>query len=470
MYLPEIKEREYRFKLALRMGLPIFALIFALVIHTFISNYENLDIAFYVESLLALIFGVYFIFYLIYSGFETKITDDVSKMFTRSYLYKYIKKELLTNNEYTLVLISLDNLNDINNRYGIKSGDKVLNEVGSWICEYLKDNKITNFPIGHVKGGDFIVGLKGNSSNYFTIIELMNLKADELKIDDIEVKLHFALNDTSFSNDLEYMIENLFEMKEFEKHKKFDDEYINEDLKPNDLEQCVINAIRHKKFVLFKQDIYENDEVVMRECFVKLKRPDGKFMHQKSYIKILNRLRLMSDYDYMILQKSVEKCNKESNVTLALSISPTSIRNRNFYLKVKELLEINPHTKNRIMFILSEKEYYSYTQRYAEILNNMRKIGIKITIDKVGTYQSSFLYLRELDVDAIRLDSVYTKEINNKSYENIVGGFSEMVKNSHTKIWIKMIENKKTYAMIKNKDVDYIQGKYLSDLEIAYES
>ena len=31
-------------------------------------------------------------------------------------------------------------------------------------------------------------------------------------------------------------------------------------------------------------------------------------------------------------------------------------------MKVKELLDINQHVKNRIMFILSEKEYYSYSR------------------------------------------------------------------------------------------------------------
>ncbi len=470
MYLPEIKEREYRFKLALRMGLPIFALVFALVIHTFISNYENLDVAFYIESLLALIFGVYFIFYLIYSGFETKITDDVSKMFTRTYLYKHIKKDLSSNKEYSLLLISLDNLNDINNRYGIKSGDKVLYEVGEWICKHLEENNIINFPIGHVKGGDFIVGLKGNSSNYSTIVELMNLKADELKIDDIEVKLQFALNDTSFSNNLEYMVENLFEIKEFKKHRKDNEKFIKDDLMPNYLEQYVINAIRLKKFVLLKQDIYKDDKVVMSEYFVKLKRPDGKFMYQKSYIKILNKLRLMADYDYMVLQKSIENYKEDGDITLALSIAPTSVRDRNFYLKVKELLEINPHVKNRVMFILSEKEYYSYTQRYSDILNNIRKLGIKITIDKVGSYQSSFLYLRELEIDVIRLDGIYTKEINSKNYLNIVDGFSKMVKSTNTRIWMKMIEDKETYETLKDRNIDYLQGKYLSNLETIYEN
>ncbi|WP_373071878.1 GGDEF domain-containing protein [Sulfurimonas sp.] len=451
------------------MGLPIFALMFALILHTFISTYENLNSAFYIESLIVLIFGIYFIFYLIYRGYQKKITDDVSKVFTRTYLYRYIKKELKSNKEYTLVLISLDNLNDINNRYGIKSGDKVLYEVGLWICKYLEDNNITNFPIGHVKGGDFILGLKGISSEFMTMIELMNLKADDLKIDDIEIKVQVAMNDTFFSNDLEYMVENLFEIKEFKKNKTKDVKYIGEDIKPNELEQYVISAVRSKNFMLMKQDVYNGDKVVMRECFAKLKRPDGKYMHQKSYIKVLNRLRLMIDYDYMILEKSVENCIEESDVMLALSVSPTSIRNRSFFLKLKELIDLNPHIKNRIMFILSEKEYYSYAQRYSDILKNIRKLGVKITIDKMGSYQSSFLYFRELDVDAIRMDGIYTKDIEDQHYYNIVNGFSKMVKDSDTKIWMKMIETKQTLEKIKELDIDYTQGKYLSNLETIYE-
>jgi GGDEF domain-containing protein len=70
--------------------------------------------------------SIYFIFYLIYRGFNVKITDDVSKTFTREYLFGYLKKELKTNKEYTLILVSIDNLNDINSLYSIKNGDKVL--------------------------------------------------------------------------------------------------------------------------------------------------------------------------------------------------------------------------------------------------------------------------------------------------------------------------------------------------------
>ncbi|MDQ1337677.1 MAG: hypothetical protein QG617_644, partial [Campylobacterota bacterium] len=189
MLLPQTKEREYRFRLALRMVLPVFALVIALILHTFITSQNAVNTSFYIESILILVFSIYFIFYLIYKGFDTKITDNVSKVFTREYMYGFLKKELKNSKEYTLLLISIDNLDEINSRYGIKNGDKILFETIIWAAEYLKTKDIYNFPIGRIKGGDFIIGLSGNKNQYKTAMELMCLKSEELKIDDIEVQI-----------------------------------------------------------------------------------------------------------------------------------------------------------------------------------------------------------------------------------------------------------------------------------------
>ncbi len=469
MLLPEIKEREYRFKLALRMGLPIFGLVLALITHTFISTYENLTTAFYIGSAVVLVFSIYFIFHLIYSGFNTKITDNISKVFTRDYLYKYLKKELDTNKNYTLILISCDNINEINNRYGIKSGDKVLYEIAIWIDKYFKSKGIYNFPIGHIKGGDFIIGLKGKSSQYKTILELMNLKSDEFKIDDIEVIISSAINDTSFSNELEYMVENLFELQDLSRNENlFLDK--NEDIDPNELESYIINAIKQKSFVITQQDIFNNDNNIIKEYFIKLKTSDAKIIHQKSYMKILDKLRLMPEYDYMVLEKTIQNCSKDNDDIFAINISPTSIRNYTFLTKVKELLSNNKHVKNRVMFILYEKEYYSHLDRYKEILKSLRLLGIKIVIDKIGANHSSFIYMRELEVDAIRIDGFYTKEIKNPKYKNILDGFILMAKTNDVKVWMKMVEDEDSYNKIKSLKVDYFQGKYLAKLEKIYEN
>jgi len=462
MLLPETKEREYRFKLALRIGLPIFALILAFISDTLISTYENLQMSFYIEATMLLAFSIYFIFYIIYRGFDVKISEPITKTFTRDYLYKYLLQDIKKEKEYTLILISIDNLHDINTRYGIKNGDKVLFEVVKYIGAYFKDKNLYNFPIGHIKGADFVLGFKGKKENFNVDLELFFLKSSEFVVDDIEVNISGAITDTSFSNNLEYMIENLFEIQEENKTKKI--VLQNDEMNPSDLELYVIDAMRSKSITIMTQSIYENQVEVIKECFVKLINSDGKILHPKKYMKVLNKLGLTPEYDFLVLQKSVFDFSGDGLTNFAITISPTSLRNHNFLTKVKNLINDNPHAKDKIIFILSETHYYSDIERYNSILQSLRILGIKIAIDRVGSLHSSFLYLRDLDIDIIRFDTFYIKKIKNKKYNSIIHGLNVMAHSRGIKTWIRMVENKDIKEFATMMKIDYIQGKELAKL------
>lgn len=464
MLLPEIKEREYRFRLALRMVLPIFALVLSLILRAYTSDNDTNSSPLVFESILILAFSIYFIFYLIYEGFDTKITNSVSSVFTREYFYKYLKKELKKSNEYTLILISVDNLNEINSRYGIKNGDKVLSETVKWVAQYLKQKQITNFPIGHIKAGDFIIGLKGNKSEYKTIIELMCLKCEELKIDDIEVEISGAINDITLSKDINYLIENLFELQTKNKNSKYIGN-IDDEMDPSELESYVINAIKRRDLLIKTQDVFEQDSAVAKECFVKLKTEENKVLHQKSYMKVLDKLRLMMDYDLIVLEKIISKCSDSNEESFAISVSPTSVRNPHFLSSVRELFKKNKNAKNRIIFLLSENEYYPRIERYNITLKELRDIGISIAIDRLGSIHASFLYLRDLDINLVRFDSFYTKDIIDYKNKSVIDGFNTMAHQKGVKTWIKMVENEDVSTISKELEIDYLQGKYLAPLE-----
>lgn len=465
MLLPEIKEREYRFKLALRMVLPIFALVVALVLHTFITSQDTLSTSFYVESILVLVFSIYFIFYLIYKGFDTKITDSISKAFTREYMYEYLKKEINESKEYTIVLLSVDNLYEINSRYGIKNGDKVLSKTIDWIADYLKSKDIYNFPIGRIKGGDFLIGLSGDKSKYKTILELMCLKSEDFKIDDIEIQISGAINDTTFSRDIDYLIENLFELQVKNRNSKLAMESIDVDINPNELEYSVINAIKREDLLIYTQSVFENERELFKECFVKLKTEDERLLHQKNYMKILDKLRLMGDYDLIVLEKTVKMCKKSDSGKFAIQISPTSLRNYTIFTKIKEILAKNECVKNRIILIFSESEYYPRIEKFNAILQQLRDLGVLVAIDRLGSLHTSFLYLRDLDIDIVRIDSYYTKERDEREYKNIISGFNVMAHEKGVKTWVKMVESQSSHSLAQELKIDYAQGRYLALLE-----
>ena len=467
MLLPEKKEREYRFKLALRIGLPIFALICALISSTLITTYESLQTSFYFISILLLAFSIYFILFLIYRGFAVRITEPISKTFTRNYLYKYLKRDIKKEKEYTLILISIDNLSDINIRYGIKNGDKVLCEVAKYVGMYFEDKNINNFPMGQIKGGDFVIGLKGKKENYSTILDVLCLKSSEFMVEDIEVSISGAITDTMFSDDLDYMVENLFELVQENRNKKTI--LSTDEISPNELESYVISSIRAQSVNIMTQDVYEDKKEIIKECFIKLRSSDGKILHPKKYMKVVNRLGLTAEHDLMILQKSVLNCTADDSISFAITISPTSLRNHNFITKAKEFLKDNPHVKGRVIFLLSEIEYYSHTDRFNSILNTFKRLGVRIAIDRLGSLHTSFLYLRDLDIDIVRFDAFYTKDIENKKHNSIIDGLNVMAHSRGVKTWIKMLENKETIEFAKKIGVDYLQGKELAQLNKIYE-
>jgi EAL domain-containing protein (putative c-di-GMP-specific phosphodiesterase class I)/GGDEF domain-containing protein len=458
MLLPQTKEREYRFKLALRMGLPIFALILAFISHTLISNYETLQSSFFSEAIVLVLVSIYFIFYLIYNGFKVKITDDISGTFTREYLYEYLQKEIKTQKEYTLILITIDNLSDINNIYGIKNGDRVLKGVVKALAKHLQKEGIENFPIGHIKGGDFILGLEGAQEKYIHTVDLLCLKFSDFTLDNIEVKISSAIVDTSYSKELDYLIEYLFELQEKRKDSK--NGFKEDEINPNELERSVIKAIKEKSVIAMSQDIFEGESIVLRECFIKL-QTDTKMIFPKTYLKVINKLGLGVDFDLMILENIADKYHS-SDMRCALNISPTSLRNDTFLLRVREILE----QKNiKIMFVLSEMEYYSHISKYKRIIESLQTLGVKFAIDRLGSIHTSFLYLRELSIDVVRFDTYYSKEEKLKEYQNILEGFCTMAHSKGVKTWIKNIETQEAYTLAKNLGIDYIQGKYLSQLE-----
>lgn len=462
MLLPQIKEREYRFKLALRMGLPIFALVFALIFHTLLDSKESLNTSFYIESILILFVSINFIFYLIYKGFDTKITDTLSGAFTREYMYECLKKEIKQSKEYTLILISIENLYEINSRYGLKNGDKVIAKTVEWISEYFKSKNIVNFPIGRIRGGDFIIGFRGSKSEYKTVVEFMLLKSDELKIDDIEVQILVAMNDTAFSNNLDYLLENLFELqKQNSKTISLHEEEIN----PSELEYEVVSAIKRQDFVIFTQSVFEKDVVVFKECSIKLKTEDGKLIHQKSYLKVLDKLRLMGDYDMIVLQKVARLCKSTQDGRYAITISATSIRNPSVFTRIKELFGDDKSLKNRIIVLFSENEYYPKIERFNLLLRQLKELGVMIGVDRVGALHTGFLYLRDLDIDMIRLSPFYVQHIDEKSYRSVAKGFQVMAHEKGIKSWMRMVEDKNSKEGIEELSIDYMQGKYLAPPE-----
>ncbi len=462
MLLPEEKERAQRFKLALRMGLPIF-ILFVIILLSFFSFGDGAVPAFFlVIAVSAFAVMIYYIFYLLYQGQEERITDPITHTFSREYLINYFKKQI-HKGPYTILLVSVRNLTDINSRYGVKKGDRVLYEVGHWIGTFLKEKEIQRFPIGHYKGSDFLIGLPGTKEQYQNMMDLMCLKFQNRTIDEIEISLTSALVDTNYSRDIDQLTTRLFQISD--EKLAYKPTFDEEELDPTELESSVIDAIKNHSFSLMFQIVDEKETASMLEASVKLINGEGKIIHQNKFMPVIDRLGLTRTYDEMILEKVVNLSeNVPHNLILAFPLSPSSVRNNSFLERALTLLSHNESARGRIMFILSENDYYDHPKRYNELLQAYRRLGIFIAIDNFGAFKSSMTFLKDLKVDVLRFDNTYGKNIKEKEYQDIVKGLNVVANGLGLRTWIRMIEDRSQEKIVTALGIDFVQGNYLGKI------
>ncbi|MDQ7060584.1 MAG: EAL domain-containing protein [Sulfurimonas sp.] len=88
-----------------------------------------------------------------------------------------------------------------------------------------------------------------------------------------------------------------------------------------------------------------------------------------------------------------------------------------------------------------------------------------MALDKLGSFHSSFLYLRDLDIDIVRFDTFYSKSSNQNSSKNMLDGLNLMAHKRGVKTWIKMLETEEMNSFAQEIGINYRQGNIVSEIK-----
>jgi EAL domain-containing protein (putative c-di-GMP-specific phosphodiesterase class I) len=97
--------------------------------------------------------------------------------------------------------------------------------------------------------------------------------------------------------------------------------------------------------------------------------------------------------------------------------------------------------------------------RVITILNNLRKLGIKVALDDFGTGYSSLNYIKRLPLDIIKIDKTFIDDLIEDEYAKaFIKLIIDLSKTIGTQIVAEGVEREEQYALLKEFGVDYIQG------------
>lgn len=149
------------------------------------------------------------------------------------------------------------------------------------------------------------------------------------------------------------------------------------------------------------------------------------------------------DYKVNVNLSVVQLLQSDITDVVSRALHDTGVDPRNLTLEVTESLAINDMKRMKI------------------ILNDIRKLGVRIALDDFGTGYSSLNHIREIPLDVIKVDQSFVKDLAEDGYsQSFIKMVAELASAIDVSICVEGIETKEQYKVLEGMKVRLVQGYY----------
>lgn len=459
MLLSTLLERERRFKIALRAGIP--ALIFIGVI-IYILFMQDLNIVISIrESLImaGIVFTtIYFIYFMLELATKGTLLDNETEGFTPNAFMIAVKKH----KPNTISMLAIKNLNTINSNYGTEATKQLLQNIIQALDIFLEQHNLSNAIIGRYNSSEFLLALDKDSQDVENI--LSNFIQNYKEIQEIDIDYYFSILLNS-DNNIERSMERLHNSIDRDncsinktKTKKI---ILKDSEKEKELENEIKSALAQASIVFTFRPLQNTitNKIDIYTISVKLKTKNLGELLPRIYLPIINRLGLGKKYDILIVQKVAKTISQlDDDISLSFNLSPYSIRDKLFLQNALDIIEISNVNPSHLIIEIYEKNTYHNINSYLTTLNNIRATGIRICIDNFGTSSSSLDYIKYFKFDMIQFDRDFTTNIDDSNNFILLNSFVKVCKELNIITIAKWVDKDEQKDKLTNLGIKYLQG------------
>ena len=458
MLLSELQERERRFKLALRAGIPV-VLFISLVLYGTIFKDESIKLTLENTSLISaiLFITVYFIYFLMDLSVKETLIDHA----TQGYNEKAFIAQMEAYKPKTLVLLIIENLSTISENYSTSDVDLLLYNVIHKLDDSLEKSGFKNPLIARRYGAEFLIAIDKNSADIQEVFK--TFIANNQVMNEIELNYSFAVI-TNTGRDLEKDIVYLKDLLATQYKNGVKDRRSNvmKDAKEVlETEKCIIDSLKEKHLQLTFRPLLnvQHNLIDIYEISVKLKSQEIGEILPRVYLPIVNRLGLGRDYDFAIVQHIIDLLPLvDEHISLSFNLSPFSLRDENFQEKFFNYLEKSQVDPKRLIIELYERKTHHDLSGYLKTLHKFRTKGIRIAIDNFGSSSASMEYMKHFNFDIVQFDRDYVSKLDDTNTHAMLSSLVSMSKDLHITTVAKWVDNEVQKNKLKALKIDYLQG------------
>jgi len=146
----------------------------------------------------------------------------------------------------------------------------------------------------------------------------------------------------------------------------------------------------------------------------------------------------------------------------SINLSGQSLEDKSLPQLVKDQMTLNRLPSGSVIFEITEQSALRHLENVKHLVQELQATGCRFALDDFGTGFSSFVYLKNLPVDFIKIDGSFVNSMAQNSIdETMVLSIIHIARSLGMKTIAEFVPDEKTITMLKASGVDYMQGYFV---------
>ncbi|OYW24625.1 MAG: hypothetical protein B7Z49_02700 [Hydrogenophilales bacterium 12-63-5] len=381
------------------------------------------------------------------------------------------------NSQGALLFFDLDEFKVVNDSFGHRAGDALLIRVASEIGTLVRRNEVLTR-----LGGDEFALLVPNA-NEDTVIQLAErvvraVAAIPFRFEGQNLRLTTSVGIALYPSqaaDSDELVAHadmaMYQAKQAGKNTwrvyrpDLDkSRFMVEHLTWNDR---ITYALENNLLQLHFQGIYhaQSGELAHLEALVRMvdeQHPDQLIMPGR-FIPLAEKSGKILDIDRWVLAESIRLLRERPDMPdLAVNISGRSFDDPRLPQYIDDLLRDNGVAPARLQVELTETSAVSDLADAQRFIESLRTTGCGVCLDDFGSGFSSFAYLKHLQVDTLKIDGLFVRNLpTDRDNQVFVKAIADVARGMGKRTVAEFVEDARTLTMLREIGVDMVQGYHL---------
>jgi diguanylate cyclase (GGDEF)-like protein len=409
---------------------------------------------------------------------ELSIRDPLTGLYNRRKFQEFIQHEIIraTRHQrgFSVIMIDLDNFKYINDTFGHPIGDMVLKELSAMLGEGLRRGDM----LARLGGDEFAIILPetGAPSGLQVATKLhqtLATKEFELPVGKIRSTASFSMVSFPEDGQTEDQIYSAMDVVLYKAKTRGKNQVMTAESEEDRSMMSIFkqgeflrNAIHEDRIEAFLQPIInvQNNGVMAFEVLVRIR--DGEaIIPAGEFIEVAEELGMAKELDREVFRKGLAHyatvAKKNPQVKIFFNLFPRSFNDLDWIHGIPDLVRGVGVPCENIVLEITEREALPNLTQVRAVIEELRNTGISVALDDFGSGFSSFLYLKYLSIDYVKIEGSFVRNmVTDERDRIIVEQINSMAHQFGLKTVAEFVEDELTAKMLAEIGVDYAQGYY----------